>query len=95
MIKLKSIQSLTDFKRNTSEYLQELRRSHDPLVLTVNGKAELVVFDSDSFQQLMTRIEFAESVIAIKDGMESFEKGEGRLASEALTDLALKYDILR
>jgi len=93
MINLKSIQSLTDFKRNTNDYIKELRRSHDPLVLTVNGKAELVVFDSESFQTFMNRIEYAESVLSIKDGIESFERGEGRKADEALAEIATKHGI--
>jgi hypothetical protein len=40
-------------------------------------------------------VEFAESVIAIKEGMESFEKGEGRLASEALAELAKRVQIAK
>jgi len=93
MIKLSSIQSLTDFKRNTNEYITELRRSHDPLVLTVNGKAELVVLDRDSYQELIDRVQYAESVITIKEGVESFEKGEGRPAIDALAELAQKHGI--
>jgi prevent-host-death family protein len=38
--------SLSDFKRNTSELLDRLRKTGNPLVLTINGKAEVVVQDS-------------------------------------------------
>ncbi len=93
MINIKSIQSLTDFKRNTNEYLKELRKSRRPLVLTVNGKAELVVLDAESFQDFLDKIEYAEAVRDIKEGIESFEKGEGRRADEAFAELAKKYDI--
>jgi hypothetical protein len=31
------IDSLTNFKRNTADYLQQLHQSGAPLVLTVNG----------------------------------------------------------
>ena len=93
MINIKSIQSLTDFKRNTNQHLKELRKSRRPLVLTVNGKAELVVLDADSFQDFLDKIEYAETVRDIQEGIESFEKGEGRPANEALAELAKKYDI--
>ena len=93
MINIKSIQSLTDFKRNTNEHIKELRKSRSPLVLTVNGKAELVVFDSDSFQEFLNRIEYAESVRAIQEGIDSFARGEGRPADEALAELAREYGI--
>jgi len=33
------IRSLSDFKRNTSELLDRLKKTGNPLVLTINGKA--------------------------------------------------------
>jgi prevent-host-death family protein len=45
----KDIHSLTEFKRNTTEFLQRLKETKHPLVLTVNGKAELVVQDAESY----------------------------------------------
>lgn len=93
MIDVKSIQSLTDFKRNTTEHLERLRVSRRPLVLTVNGRAECVVLDADYYQHLVDRIEYAESVRAIQEGIDSFARGEGRPADEALAELARKYGI--
>lgn len=37
----------------------------------------------------------AETVQAVKEGIESFERGEGRPAKEALGDPAKKYDLPR
>ena len=37
------IRSLSDFKRNTTDLLDRLRKTGHPLVLTINGKAKLVV----------------------------------------------------
>lgn len=93
MINLKSIHPLTDFKRNTSKHLKKLKESRSPLVLTVNGKAELVVLDAESYQDLVNKIEYAENVKAIQEGIHSFEKGEGKNARKALAELAKKYDI--
>jgi hypothetical protein len=43
MIELtKDIRSLTDFKRNTAEFLENLKRTKHPLILTVNG---IVILD--------------------------------------------------
>lgn len=39
------IDSLTNFKRQTAEYLARLHESGEPVVLTVNGKAQVVVQD--------------------------------------------------
>lgn len=95
MIELDSIHSLTDFKRNTPQFMEKMKETHSPLVLTVNGRAELVVLDTESFQELLNKVEYAETVQAVKDGMASFERGEGRPAREALGELAKKYDIPR
>jgi hypothetical protein len=48
----KDIQSLSEFKRNSQQFLQRLRLSGSPLVLTINGKAALVLQDIESYQKL-------------------------------------------
>jgi hypothetical protein len=42
----RDIHSLTDFKRQTPEFLRQLKETGHPLVLMINGKAELVVQDA-------------------------------------------------
>lgn len=95
MISLKDIQSLTDFKRNTAEFVKKIKKSGNPLVLTVNGKAEIVVQDAKAYQEMLERIERAEAVAAIRKGMEEFERGEGRPVREALEELRQKHGISR
>lgn len=46
----KDIHPLTDFKRNTSGFLTQMRKTRRPVVLTVNGKAELVVQDAEAIR---------------------------------------------
>lgn len=95
MISVKDIQSLTDFKRNTAEYVKKIKKSKKPLVLTVNGKAEVVVQDAEAYQAMIERVERAEAVEAIRKGVESFERGEGRPARQALEELRQKHGISR
>jgi prevent-host-death family protein len=56
MITLGNIHSLTDFKRNTSAYVEKMKDTKAPLVLTVNGKAELVVQSAKAYQELLDHI---------------------------------------
>ena len=56
------IRSLSDFKRNTVELVDRLRETGHPLVLTVNGKAELVVQDAAAYQALLDRVEAIEGI---------------------------------
>lgn len=72
------IQSLTDFKRNTPEFLRHLKQTGNPVVLTINGKAELVVQDAASYQRLFDLAERLETIQAVKEGLVSAERGEGR-----------------
>lgn len=75
MISLKDIESLTAFKRNTNEYVKRIKKSGSPLVLTVNGKAELVVQDAESYQRMLELLDRAETVEAVREGLESVRAG--------------------
>ena len=56
------IRSLSEFKRNTVDLLGRLRKTGHPLVLTINGKAELVVQDAAAYQALLDRVEAIEGI---------------------------------
>ena len=57
MIRQEDIRSLTDFQRNTKAHLKKLRRSGRPEMLTVNGKAELVVQSAAAYERLIASLE--------------------------------------
>ncbi|MBE9117239.1 type II toxin-antitoxin system Phd/YefM family antitoxin [Lusitaniella coriacea LEGE 07157] len=56
MIDLENIHSLTDFKRNASGYVEQIRTTKSPMVLTINGEAAVVVQDASSFQEIVNQI---------------------------------------
>ncbi|MBD6620003.1 type II toxin-antitoxin system Phd/YefM family antitoxin [Komarekiella sp. 'clone 1'] len=56
-INLENIQTLTDFKRNAKDYVERIKLTKSPLVLTVNGKAEVVVQEAQAFQDMMDSLE--------------------------------------
>ena len=90
------IDSLTSFKRQTAEYLERLRESGEPLVLTVNGKAEVVVQDAAAYQKLLdasAKAEREDTVAAIREGLADVEAGRTRPARAALQKLARKYGL--
>jgi len=91
----KDIRSLTDFKRETARFVKQMKKSGHPLVLTVNGKAELVVHDAESYQRFLDLVERAEAIAGIRRGLESMKRGEGRPAREAFEELRQKYAIPR
>ena len=95
MIDLREARSVTEFQRNLKGYVGRLKEKKTPLVLTVNGRAELIVQDADSYQKLLDRLERAETVAAIRQGMEQFERGEGIPLEKAERRLRKKHGFSR
>jgi len=90
------IDSLTNFKRRSADYLKKLRKTGDPVVLTVNGKAEVVVQDAAAYQRLVdaaARVEREETVAAIREGLADLKSGRTRPARTALKSLAKRYGV--
>ena len=57
MIRPEDIGSLTEFARNTKAHLRKLKRTGRPELLTVNGKAEVVIQNASAYQQLLEELE--------------------------------------
>ena len=89
----RDIDSLTHFKRNTNEVIEQLKATGQPLVLTVNGKAEIVVQDAASYQAMLDLVDRAEAIAGIKRGLDSLARGEGIPAEEAFKRLRKKHKI--
>ena len=71
----RDIHSLTDFKTNTSEFVSQLKQTGEPVVLTINGKAELVVQDAAAYQRLRQIAEEARVLEGIRQGIEDMNAG--------------------
>jgi len=95
MIDLREVRSVTEFQRNIKESVGRLKEKKTPLVLTVNGRAELVVQDAESYQLILERLERAETLAGIRRGMGRFERGEGISLDEAETQLRKKQGFSR
>src|SRR5579862_2330716 len=93
MVKLDHIHSLSDFQRNTKAHISRLKETGQPEVLTVNGKAELVVLAAETFQNLADKVERAEAIEGIRRGLEEAKQGKGRPVREALEAIRKKHRI--
>ncbi len=89
----RDIHPLTDFKRNTDDFMNRMKKTRRPVVLTVNDKAELVVQDAESYQQVLDRLERFEAVEAIRLGIAAAEEGRVKPARQALAELQDKLGI--
>ena len=73
--------------------MSRMKKTRRPVVLTVNGKAELVVQDAEGYQQILDRLERFEAVEAIRLGIAAAEEGRVRPARQALAELQEKLGI--
>ena len=89
------IRSLTAFKRDTPSALEHLRATGRPLVLTVNGKAEVVVQDPASYQKLLELADRMEAILAVERGLKDLEAGRTKPLKGVLENLGKKNGLRR
>jgi len=95
MTDLREVRSVTEFQHNIKDYVGRLKEKKSPMVLTINGHAELVVQDAASYQEILDRLERAETSAAIRRGMEQAQRGEGISLEEAENRLRMKHGFSR
>ena len=96
MIKLATdIQSLTAFRRSSSDFMKHLKKSKRPMVLTVNGKAAAVVQDAEAYQRLMDIAAQADAEEGIRQGLEDARSGRIRPAREFFEEFEAAHGISR
>ena len=83
----KDIRPLTEFKRDTANFMSHLKESGRPSILTVNGKPALVVMDADAWQEAQNQLEYAQTVTGIRKGLSQALAGEGREVNDFFASL--------
>jgi PHD/YefM family antitoxin component YafN of YafNO toxin-antitoxin module len=81
------INSLSNFKRNTPEFIKQLKLTGHPVVLTINGKAELVVQDTASYQKLIELADRAQRMDALRASIEEMRNGNVSSAEDMLAEM--------
>jgi len=89
----RDIQSLSVFKRDTAKFLKQMKKTGQPIVLTVNGKAAAVIHDPDSYQEYLREKERQVVVEGVRRGMDDVIAGRTRSAEEFFEEFFSKYDI--
>ena len=89
------IHSLTDFKRRTAVYIEQIKQTGHPLVLTLNGKAELVVQDAASYQKLLNMLDRVEAIEGIRKGLKAVQEGRTRPVEEVFEEIRREHEVPR
>ena len=87
------IETLSEFTRDTSRFLERMKETGRPFVLTVDGEAEIVVQDVRSYRKLLDRIDGFEAIEGIKQGLRDVEVGRTRPLDENDREMRRKYRV--
>ena len=98
-IDLSKISPLTDFLRNHKAHIESLKESGEPQILTVNGRAELVLLSAKAFQEMLTRLDRTEFDAGVRAGYIDMLEGRTMTLDEAgkkiRSELGLQGDLGR
>ena len=89
----RDIHSLSTFKRDTAKLVRQMKKTKEPVILTVNGKAELVVQDAESYEKLLEAKDRMDALDGIKRGLESMKRREGKPAGTFFTEFFAEKQI--
>jgi PHD/YefM family antitoxin component YafN of YafNO toxin-antitoxin module len=89
------IQSLTTFRRSSRDFMNHLKKSKRPMVLTVNGKAAAVVQDAEAYQRLLDIAAQADPKEGIRQGLEDERKGKLQPIREFFAEFEATHGIRR
>jgi len=80
------IQSLTTVRRRSGSFMKQLKRTKRPVVLTVRGKAAVIVQDAGAYQRLLDIAARADAEEGIRQGLVDAKEGKIRPAREFFAD---------
>ncbi|HYE61257.1 MAG TPA: type II toxin-antitoxin system Phd/YefM family antitoxin [Phycisphaerales bacterium] len=95
MFRAADIHSLTSFLRDHKATLERLEKSGRPEVLTVNGKAKVVIQDADAYQRMMELADLAQSAMILKERLAAVDRGEPGIPVDEAFEMLRKRNAAR
>lgn len=96
MVRLTDIHPLTGFLRDHKAHMERLAATGRPEVLTVNGRARVVVQDAASYQKMLEALDEIEAESVLRGRLASLDNGEpGVPAEQVLAEVRERLGIER
>jgi prevent-host-death family protein len=89
----RDIMSLSTFKRDSNKVMRQMKKTKEPVVLTINGKAAVVVQDAEAYQSLLDLKERSETIEVLRGRLASLGRKKGRTADEFFTEFFARNNI--
>ena len=90
---IKTTDSLVRFTKDPIRFVEQLRRSGQPLLLTLDDESGVVVQDAAAYEELRQMADRCETVQAVKESLRDMAAGRTRPIREALAELATKHKL--
>jgi prevent-host-death family protein len=93
---MSSIHPVSDFSRKPAKYIQRLKKTGKPEILTVNGCAEVVIQDAKSYEKMVNLLNSLEKIsrsvkehdqgkaVSMEEFSSKFEKNHGLKRDECM-----------
>jgi PHD/YefM family antitoxin component YafN of YafNO toxin-antitoxin module len=105
MINFDNIHSFQDFERNAQGYVDQIRDRKEPIVLTINGEAALILHEAKAFQAMVSHLQAVEEELQqlklemlrkeIELGLGQIQAGEAIPADQVFSRLRDRSQALR
>ena len=76
--------TVSDLKKNTRKIFEHLHNTGRPLIVTINGKPDVVLLDAAIFERTVKTLNLSTLLLTAKEDM---KKGRSRPAKEFLKEL--------
>ena len=90
---LQDIKPLSIFKQKTAQIIAHIKATRRPTIITINGSAEVVVIDAETYQTMMNMFEYYANVKKISQALEEVESCKAIPAERAFAAFYKKYKI--
>lgn len=91
MLDHEHIHSLSDFQRNSRDFVREAKASGKPAILTINGHAEIVIQDVRAYQKLAQRAAEADDLFRLRRSLADYRAGFGHDVEDVLPKLEARH----
>lgn len=92
-MRTEDIHPLSEHRAHLTEHLRQVKETGRPMVITQKGRAAGVLLSPAAYDDLIQKAQFAQDILAIRQGLKEAADGKGVDARKALHDIAAKHGL--
>lgn len=86
----RDIQPVTEFRANAAQFIEQVRETGEPVILTQHGRSAAVLLDVDAYETMMDELELLRDVRQAEDDVAA-----GKVRSHAAVAKKLRARLLK